>query len=81
MGGRKLQENHPQAARRVERPPTRAARPNHAPSSSFDRALNTAHKFVDEWLGKVRAEAAEHRAHREALIAEVELCRGPCAGG
>ncbi|WP_298435990.1 DUF349 domain-containing protein, partial [Ottowia sp.] len=71
MGGRKLQETI-RKLRDEWKTADQGGAPNHALWKRFDRALNTAHKFVDEWLGKVRAEAAEHRAHREALIAEVE---------
>jgi hypothetical protein len=32
----------------------------------FDDACNAAHKVVESWLEKVRAEGAEHRAQRMA---------------
>jgi hypothetical protein len=46
--------------------------PNLALWKRFDRACNAAHRFVDEWLEKSRAETAQHKAQRQALIAEVE---------
>ena len=71
MGGRKLQE----AIRKLRdewKTADQGGAPNHALWKRFDRACNAAHKFVDEWLDKVRAEAAEHRAQRMALIEEVK---------
>ena len=38
----------------------------------FDDACNEAHKVVEAWLDKVKAEAAEHKAQRLALIEEVK---------
>jgi hypothetical protein len=46
--------------------------PNHALWKRFDEACNEAHKVVEAWLEKVRADAAEHRALRTALIEEVK---------
>ena len=46
--------------------------PNLALWKRFDRACNAAHRFVDEWLEKSRAETAQHKAQREALINEVQ---------
>jgi hypothetical protein len=46
--------------------------PNLALWKRFDHACNAAHRFVDEWLEKSRAETAQHKAQRQALIAEVE---------
>jgi hypothetical protein len=71
LGGRKLQD----AVRKLRdewKAADQGGAPNHALWKRFDRALNTAHKFVDEWVSGVRAEAAEHRAQREALIDEVK---------
>ena len=34
--------------------------PNHALWKRFDDACNEAHKVVEAWLDKVKAEAAEH---------------------
>ena len=45
--------------------------PNHALWKRFDEACNEAYKVVEAWLDKVKAEAAEHRTQRLALIDEV----------
>ena len=71
MGGRKLQETI-RKLREEWKTADQGGAPNHALWKRFDRALTTAHKFVDEWLSTARAEAAEHRAQREALIEEVK---------
>lgn len=71
MGGRKLQD----AIRKLReewKAADQGGAPNHALWKRFDRACNAAHKFVDAWLDKVRADAAEHRAHRLALIEDVK---------
>ncbi|MDO5625472.1 MAG: DUF349 domain-containing protein [Pseudomonadota bacterium] len=71
MGGRKLQD----AIRKLReewKTADQGGAPNHALWKRFDRACNAAHQFVDEWLAKVRAEAAEHKAQRQALIDEVK---------
>jgi hypothetical protein len=39
----------------------------------FDDACNEAHKVVEGWLDKIKAESAEHRAQRVALIEEVNV--------
>ncbi|MDR2128696.1 MAG: DUF349 domain-containing protein [Burkholderiaceae bacterium] len=70
MGGRKLQE----AIRKLReqwKTTDQSGAPNHQLWKRFDRACNAAHHFVDQWLDKVRGEAAEHKAQREALIEEV----------
>jgi hypothetical protein len=46
--------------------------PNHALWKRFDEACNEAHKVVEAWLEKMKAESAEHRAQRLALIDEVK---------
>ncbi|MEZ5607172.1 MAG: DUF349 domain-containing protein, partial [Burkholderiaceae bacterium] len=71
MGGRKLQE----AIRKLRdewKTADQGGPPNHALWKRFDRACNAAHKFVDAWLDQVRAESAQHRAQRQALIDEVK---------
>jgi len=70
MSGRKLQE----AIRKLReewKTADQGGTPNHALWKRFDRAVNAAHKFVDEWIAGARAEAAEHKAQRLALIEEV----------
>ncbi len=71
MGGRKLQD----AIRKLReewKAADQGGAPNHALWKRFDRAVNAAHKFVDAWISEVRAQAAEHRAQRLALIEEVK---------
>jgi hypothetical protein len=46
--------------------------PNHGLWKRFDEACNEAHKVVEAWLEKVKAESAEHKAQRVALIEEVK---------
>jgi hypothetical protein len=70
MRGRKLQD----AIRKLReewKTADQGGAPNHALWKRFDRALTAAHQFVDEWVSASRAEAAEHRAQREAPIADV----------
>ncbi|MBK6615963.1 DUF349 domain-containing protein [Ottowia sp.] len=71
MGGRKLQESL-RKLREEWKAADQGGAPNHALWKRFDRACNAAHKFVDAWLDKVRADAAEHRAQRLALIEDVK---------
>ena len=70
MGGRKLQETL-RSLRDQWRQVDKGGPPNHGLWRRFDHACNEAHKFVDEWLDQVRAQAAEHRGQRLALIEEV----------
>ena len=71
MGGRKLQE----AIRKLReewKAADQGGAPNHALWKRFDRAINAAHKHVEVWLTQVRAQSAEHKAQRQALIDEVK---------
>ncbi len=70
MGGRKMQESL-RALRDQWKQTDQGGVPNHALWKRFDDACNEAHKVVEAWLEKVKAESAEHRAHRLALIEEV----------
>jgi ATP-dependent RNA helicase SUPV3L1/SUV3 len=70
-GGRKMQEQL-RALREQWKQTDQGGAPNHALWKRFDDACNEAHKVVEAWLDKVKAEAAEHRAHRLALIEEVK---------
>nr|WP_255429609.1 DUF349 domain-containing protein [Ramlibacter albus] len=70
-GGRKMQETLRQL-RDQWKQVDQGGPPNHALWKRFDEACNEAHKVVAEWLDKVKAEAAEHRAKRLALIEEVK---------
>ncbi|RZI75801.1 MAG: DUF349 domain-containing protein [Variovorax sp.] len=71
LGGRKMQETL-RALRDQWKQADQGGVPNHALWKRFDEACNEAHKVVEAWLEKVRADAAEHRAHRIALIEEVK---------
>ncbi len=70
LGGRKMQETL-RALREQWKQSDQGGAPNHALWKRFDEACNEAHKVVEAWLEKVRADAAEHRAQRIALIEEV----------
>ena len=70
MGGRKMQENL-RALRDQWKQTDQGGVPNHGLWKRFDDACNEAHKVVEAWLEKVKAESAEHRAQRVALIEEV----------
>lgn len=71
LGGRKMQESL-RSLRDQWKKADQGGVPNHALWKRFDEACNEAHKVVEAWLEKVRADAAEHRAHRLALIEEVK---------
>jgi hypothetical protein len=71
LGGRKMQETL-RALREQWKQTDQGGVPNHALWKRFDEACNQAHKVVEAWLEKVRAEAAEHKAKRLALIDEVK---------
>ncbi|MBS0492885.1 MAG: DUF349 domain-containing protein [Proteobacteria bacterium] len=71
LGGRKMQEVLRQL-REQWKQADQGAPANHALWKKFDDACNAAHKVVEAWLEKVRAEGAEHRAQRMALIEEVK---------
>ncbi len=70
IGGRKMQEIL-RALREQWKQTDQGGVPNHAMWKRFDDACNQAHIVVEAWLEKVKAEAAEHRAQRMALIDEV----------
>lgn len=70
MGGRKMQENL-RSLRDQWKQTDQGGVPNHALWKRFDEACNEAHKVVDAWLEKMKAESVEHRAQRLALIEEV----------
>jgi hypothetical protein len=70
-GGRKMQEQL-RALREQWKQVDQGGPPNHALWKRFDEACNTAYKVVEEWLDKVKAEAAEHKAQRVALIDELK---------
>nr|WP_295776712.1 DUF349 domain-containing protein [Rhodoferax sp.] len=70
IGGRKMQETL-RSLREQWKQTDQGGAPNHAMWKRFDEACNEAHKVVEAWLDKVRAESAEHKAQRLALIEEV----------
>ncbi|MEO8546096.1 MAG: DUF349 domain-containing protein [Burkholderiaceae bacterium] len=71
MGGRKTQETL-RSLREQWKQTDQGGAPNHAMWKRFDEACNEAHKVVEAWVEKVKADAAEHRAQRLALIEEVK---------
>lgn len=71
FGGRKMQEQL-RTLREQWKQTDQGGPPNHALWKRFDEACNGAHKVVEAWLDKVKADAAEHRAQRIALIDEVK---------
>lgn len=79
IGGRKMQETLRQL-REQWKQADQGAPANHALWKKFDEACNAAHKVVEAWLEKVRAEGAEHRAQRMALVEEVKAWAQEQAG-
>lgn len=71
LGGRKMQETLRQL-REQWKQADQGAPANHALWKRFDEACNAAHKIVEAWLEKVRAESAQHRAQRQALVDELK---------
>jgi ATP-dependent RNA helicase SUPV3L1/SUV3 len=72
IGGRKMQESL-RNLRDQWKQTDQGGVPNHSLWKRFDEACNEAHKVVELWLEKVKAESAEHRAQRLALIEEVNV--------
>ena len=70
IGGRKMQETL-RSLREQWKQTDQGGAANHSMWKRFDEACNEAHKVVEAWLDKVRAESAEHKAQRLALIEEV----------
>ena len=71
IGGRKMQELL-RALREEWKQTDQGGVPNHGLWKRFDEACNDAHKVVEAWLDKMKAEAVEHRAQRLAMIDEVK---------
>ena len=71
FGGRKMQEQL-RALREQWKLVDQGGPPNHAAWKRFDEACNAAYKVVEEWLDKVKAEAAEHKSQRIALLDELK---------
>ncbi len=70
LGGHKMQESL-RALREQWKQTDQGGAPNHALWKRFDDACNQAHKVVEAWLDKVKAETAAHRAQRLELMAEL----------
>ena len=71
LGGRKLQEIL-RNLRDQWKQTDQGGTPNHALWKRFDDACNEAYKTVEAWLEKVKAESAQHRTVRLALVEEVK---------
>ena len=71
LGGRKMQESLRQLREQWKQADQGGA-PNHGLWKKFDEACNEAHKVVEVWLEKLRTDAAQHKAQRLALIAELQ---------
>lgn len=71
LGGRKMQETL-RNLRDQWKQTDQGGPPNHALWKRFDDACNEAYKVVEGWLEKVKADAAEHKAQRMALIDELK---------
>ena len=71
LGGRKMQESL-RELREQWKLTDQGGVPNHALWKRFDEACNQAYKVVESWLEKVKAESAENRAKRLALIDELK---------
>jgi hypothetical protein len=71
LGGRKMQETL-RTLREQWKQTDQGGVPNHALWKRFDDACNEAYKVVEAWLEKVKAESAEHKAQRLALIEELK---------
>ncbi len=70
LGGRKQQE----AVRNLRdawKQTDQGGMPNHGMWRKFDEACNEAHKLVEAWIEKIKADEAVHKAQRVALIEEV----------
>ena len=72
LGGRKMQETL-RAMREQWKQTDQGGVPNHGLWKRFDEACNAAHKVVEAWLEKLKADALEHRQQRLALIEEVKI--------
>ena len=70
VGGRKMQEML-RTLRDQWKQTDQGGAANHALWKRFDEACNVAYKVVEVWLEKVKAESAEHKAQRLALLEEV----------
>ncbi len=70
LGGRKQQE----AVRNLRdawKQTDQGGMPNHGMWRKFDEACNEAHKLVEAWIEKIKADEAVHKTQRLAIIEEV----------
>ena len=72
IGGRKMQESL-RTLRDQWKQTDQGGVPNHALWKRFDEACNEAYKVVAAWLEKVKAESAENKSQRLALIEELNV--------
>ena len=70
LGGRKMQELL-RALREQWKQTDQGGAPNQGLWKRFDEACNEAHKVVEAWLERVRAESIEHRLQRLAMIEDI----------
>ncbi len=80
FGGRKMQETL-RELREQWKQTDQGGLPNHALWKRFDQACNRAHKVVEAWLEKVRAESTQHREARLQLIEELKAWAAEHAQG
>ncbi len=78
LGGRKMQDVL-RTLRDQWKTTDQGGVPNHALWKRFDHACNEAYKVVEVWLEKVKAESAENKAQRLALIEEINAFTAACA--
>jgi ATP-dependent RNA helicase SUPV3L1/SUV3 len=71
LGGRKQQEAV-RSLRDAWKQTDQGGMPNHGMWRKFDEACNEAHKIVEAWLDKVKAEEGAHKAQRVAIIEEIQ---------
>ncbi len=71
LGGRKQQEAV-RSLRDAWKQTDQGGMPNHGMWRKFDEACNEAHKLVEAWIEKVKAEEATHKAQRSAIIEEIQ---------
>lgn len=71
LGGKKLQETL-RSLRDQWKLTDQGGVPNHVLWKRFDEACNEAHKLVDLWVEKLKAENAAHREQRLAIIADIQ---------
>lgn len=80
LGGKKIQEQL-RSLREQWKATDQGGHPNHALWKKFDEACNEAHKVVDLWIEKVKADNALHKEQRMALVTEVQTWAQEHANG